>query len=117
MSKTYRLFLRDLVLPCSIGIHPHEQNGPQPVRINLELEVTRGDGSDAIVQVVSYDHLVDGVKSIIGAGHINLAETLADRIADMCLADERVVEARVRLDKLEPFAEADSVGVEMIRRR
>ena len=48
--------------------------------------------------------------------HINLVETLAEAIADLCLAHRRVIEVRVMIEKLdvEPGA---SVGVEIERRR
>jgi len=42
---------------------------------------------------------------------------LAERIAAMCLVDSRVLSARVRVEKLDVFPEASSVGVEIIRHR
>ena len=56
-----------------------------------------------------------GIKAIIDAGHINLVETLAERIGDFCVADPRVLSARVRVEKLEAVAEAASAGVEIER--
>jgi 7,8-dihydroneopterin aldolase/epimerase/oxygenase len=55
------------------------------------------------------------VKSIVGAGHINLVETLAARIAERCLLDQRIVSVLVRVEKLERGPEA--VGVEIVRSR
>ena len=63
----------------------------------------------------SYDDLVGAVKSIVAAGHINLVETLAARIAERCLADKRIVSVLVRVEKLERGPEA--VGVEIVRAR
>ena len=61
--------------------------------------------------------MVEGVRQLIGAGHINLVETLAEQIAGLTLADDRVVATRVRVEKLQALADADSVGVEIERRR
>ena len=58
-----------------------------------------------------------GIKAIVAAGHINLVETLAERIAALGLADHRVEAARVRVEKLHVVAEAESVGVEIERFR
>ena len=33
------MFLRDMVLTASIGVHPHEHAAPQRVRINVDLGV------------------------------------------------------------------------------
>jgi dihydroneopterin aldolase len=42
-------------------------------------------------------------------------ETLAEEIADICLDDGRVRVVRVRVEKLDVFDEAVSVGVEIER--
>ena len=55
------------------------------------------------------------MKAIIAAGHINLVETLAERIADFCLSDRRVAAARVRVEKSGAVVEAAGVGVEIER--
>lgn len=110
-----RLIVRDLVLRCRIGIHPHERRDSQRVRINLQLEIGEpaAPAEDRIDAVLSYEDIVNGVKEITGAGHINLVETLADRIADLCLADHRVRRVAVRVEKPDAIDEAASVGVEI----
>lgn len=116
---TYRMFVRDLVLPWLIGVHRHEQDGKQLVRINLDLEVIASGmpGDDRLSNVVSYETLVKRIKDLAAEGHVNLVETLAERIADICLADSRVAAARITVEKLEVFADAASAGVEIVRRR
>lgn len=114
-----RIFIRDLVMPCRIGIHAHEQTGTQRVRINAELWV-REDArplADNIENVVSYEHVVDGMRALIARGHINLVETLAEDIAALCLADDRVERSRVKVEKLDIYEDAASVGVEIERAR
>jgi dihydroneopterin aldolase len=44
-------------------------------------------------------------------------ETLAERIAETCLKDRRVHIARIRVEKLDIFADAASAGVEIERRQ
>lgn len=111
------VFIRDLVLACSIGVHGHERTTPQRVRINLDLAVREGGGSldDDLGNVVCYEGIAEGVRSIVGNGHVNLVETLAEQIATLCLADVRVRSARIRVEKLDVFADAGSVGVEIER--
>ena len=117
--RLYHILVRDLLLKCSIGIHEHEKLAPQRVRINIDMTVFEcdGDPSDDIAQVVSYEDVITGVKRLLDAGHINLVETLAENIADLCLMDERVESARVRVEKLDVYAEAASVGIEIERGR
>lgn len=112
-----RLFVRDLMISCAIGVHDHEKDGPQNVRVNVDLLIAEPNAPhhDRIGEVVSYDDIVSGIRTLVGTGHINLAETLAERIADLCLGDRRVARATVRVEKLEVLSEAESVGVEIIR--
>src|SRR5476651_2035068 len=111
-----RVFVRDLMMTAKIGLHQHERLAGQRIRINLDLTVAdNGPIDDDYDNVVCYGGLVTGVRQVVGAGHVNLAETLAERIAEICLADRRVLSARVRVEKLDVFPEAASVGVEIER--
>ena len=111
------VFICDLVLPCSIGVHHYEKEAEQRVRINLDLAVSEGDQpiNDDIRNVICYEGLAEGIEEIVSRGHINLVETLAENIADMCLRDRRVQSARVRIEKLDILDNIKSVGVEIER--
>ena len=113
------VFVRDLVLDCSIGIHPHEREARQRVRVNLDLAVREGETNgrldDDIGNVVCYEKLTDGVRELVAREHVNLVETLAEEVAAMCLSDSRVRSARVRIEKLDIMKDAVSVGVEIER--
>lgn len=113
------VFVRDLVLPCNIGVHRHERDAPQRVRINLDLAVRENETPihDSITNVVCYEEVATGVRAIVSAGHVNLVETLAERLAAFCLKDARVETARVRVEKLDVFPDIASVGVEIVRNR
>jgi 7,8-dihydroneopterin aldolase/epimerase/oxygenase len=120
------VFLRDLVLSASIGIYPHEHAALQRVRINVDLGVeddgaralSRASvGRDDLSRVVDYEKVAATVRGIVTTGHIRLVETLAERIAEACLTDPRVHLARIRVEKLDIFADAASAGVEIERRQ
>jgi dihydroneopterin aldolase len=118
VAPVYRIFVRDLVLPCSIGIHPHERQARQRVRFNVELLVaTPPPRSDDFAEALNYETIVAGAKRLAEAGHVDLVETLADRIAALCFHDVRVREVRVTVEKLEVYPEAESVGVTIEYRR
>lgn len=117
--KIYRILIRDLVLKCLIGIYPHERMAAQRVRINVDMAVLEHAGplADDIVHVVSYEDVIEGIKKMLATGHINLVETLAENVADLCLVDPRVCKVMVRVEKLDVYAEAASVGIEIERSR
>jgi 7,8-dihydroneopterin aldolase/epimerase/oxygenase len=118
-ERLYRMFVKDLVLQVKIGAYPHERLRPQPVRINVDLQVREASGplNDDLVNVLSYDRIIAAIKDHIAKGHINLVETLAEDIATICLADARVVHARIGVEKLAVEPNAAGVGIEIERRR
>ena len=111
------VFVRDLELNANIGVYRREKGTLQPVRINIDLTVeeTEGEVDDKLESVVDYGAVVEGIKAILAGGHLNLVETLAEKIAAHCLEDARVKVARVRIEKLKVLPEAQSVGVEIER--
>ncbi|MFO1129696.1 MAG: dihydroneopterin aldolase [Rhodospirillales bacterium] len=111
-----RIFIRDLVLACRIGVHRHEEVTAQRVRINLDLIVhDQTDLHDDLANAVCYERIGNAVRAIVTHRHIRLVETLAEEIAAMCLGDARIHSVRVRIEKLDAFADAASVGVEIER--
>ena len=118
-SGLRHVFVRDLELKALIGIYEHEKTDPQRIIVNIDLSVKEGEGpkDDDIGHVVSYEIVVKKVEAIIAGGHINLVETLCEKIAASCLTDKRVMAARVRVEKPDIIKNARSVGVEIERAR
>ncbi len=120
------VFIRDMTLSAQIGVTASEKRAPQRVRVNIDLAVEDDGarplsrervGQDRLARVVDYEPIAAAVRRIVAEGHVGLVETLAERIAEACLADHRVIAARVRVEKLEIFADVAAVGVEIERRR
>jgi len=116
-DKIRHVFIRDFLVDCSIGIYSHEKEHEQRVRINVDLAVREGQKAidDNIQNVICYEQLAIGIEAIIAEGHVNLVETLAEKIAEMCLQQSEVLSARVRVEKLDILESAESVGVEIER--
>jgi len=117
------IFVRGLCIEARIGINPEERETPQPVVIDVRLRAKRGKppsevafvpahgNDDASRSVVCYDALSGALKEVARERHWPLAEDLAERLARVCLTDERVQEARVAVAKPSAIADADSAGV------
>ena len=117
-GRTMKVFVRDLILPARIGVYSHEKQAEQRVRINLELTCAEHPAiNDEHHNVVCYAEVADNIRKLLAQGHINLVETMADRIAAQCLDDHRVLAAKVRVEKLDVMPDASAVGVEIERQR
>lgn len=114
---TRRVFVTDLIVDCLIGVYRHEMDGSQRVRINLDLSVFESNApiDDKLENVLCYEELIVKTRALASEGHVNLVETLAERIAALCLRQPDVVSARVRVEKLDVFSDAASVGIEIER--
>jgi dihydroneopterin aldolase len=110
-----RIFVRDLVLDCHIGVYPEEKGITQQVSFTVEAVLAPSVRSvhDQIAEVPSYDDIIKVIRATADEGHINLVETFAERIAERCLVDKRIVTVLVRVEKLERGPRA--VGVEITR--
>jgi len=118
-ERSYRILVKDFVLLCSIGAYPQERLHRQRVRFNVALHALWPSGAldDDLSKVFNYKDITAGIRKLVEDGHINLVETLAERIADMCLADPRVLHARVSVEKLDVEPAAAGIGVEIERQR
>ena len=117
---TRHVFLRDMVLMASIGVYAHEHTAAQRIRVNVDLAVEDDGvsvGRDDLARVVDYAKLADMVRTMCAAEHVRLVETLAERMAMAALSDQRVIAARITVEKLDIFPDAVSAGVTVERRR
>jgi len=117
MNGEVLVLIKNLELLARIGVHGHEHGKPQPVRINVALTAKVTPVDDRLESAVDYEAVTEKIRAIATAGHINLAETLADRIAGACMEDARVLRARIRVEKLHALPGAEAAGVEIERTR
>ncbi len=105
---------RDLTLSCSLGVSDSERAKPQRIRINLEVAVDpKRPSNDRVGEVVDYGRLVRDVRRICLESKVRLLETLAAAIAETCFQDDRVLSARVRIEKLDRYSDVGGIGVEL----
>ena len=76
------------------------------VDLTLGLDTRPAAASDDLADTVDYGGLVAAVKAAVETEPVDLVETVAQRIADVCLADRRVEWVRVTLHKPDAPIEA-----------
>ena len=95
------------------GVFEHERREGQVFRVDLTLGLDSrpAASSDLLRDTVDYGTLSTRVKEAIEHEPVDLIETLAQRIADLCLEDERVDWARVTVHKPDAPIEATFADV------
>ncbi|RWE70328.1 (5-formylfuran-3-yl)methyl phosphate synthase [Mesorhizobium sp.] len=113
---TDKIFVRDFVLPVQIGAYSFEHGHTQKVRFDVTADVLQvTDHPEDMRHVFSYDIIMDGIRTIVARGHVQLSEALAEQVATYILENPRVVRVTVRVEKLE--LGPGGVGVEIERKR
>ena len=90
------------------GVFEAEKREGQPFVVDLTLGVdsSLAAASDDLRDTVDYGSLVAAVKAAVEADPVDLIETLAQRLADVCLRDVRVEWARITVHKPDAPIEA-----------
>src|SRR5215831_10519803 len=114
-----RILIKDLMLRCVLGLSDEERREKQDVLINLILwtDLRPAAASDSIEDAVDYSRLKKRIINLVEGSQYHLAETLADRIASLCLEQAAVQQVQVTVEKPTALRFAHSVGVEIIRSR
>lgn len=103
-----KVFVTGLKVQAEIGIHRHEIGRVQPLVVDVELDVPTA-GAARLADTLNYETILQAARDLAAQGHIELVESFAERLARALLADDRVTQARVRVEK--PLALApDAVG-------
>lgn len=112
-----KIFVTGLKVDAEIGVYAHEKGRAQPLIADVELDVPAA-GVEKLSDTVNYETILTAARDIAAEGHIQLVEAFAERLARACLADPRVMRARVRVEKplaLAPHATAAGVEITVVR--
>lgn len=113
-----RIIIRDLTLSCRIGVSEEERARRQRLRLNVELLVDpQPPQDDNIKEVLDYGVLAQALKARSLDAGCRLLETLAEELATICFGFPEVRETRIRIEKLDRYADIGGIGIEIERRR
>ena len=96
-----RIALSGLKVRGYHGVYEHERRDGQDfvVDATLWLDSRPAAASDDLADTVDYGGLADRLATVVEGEPVNLIETLAARLCELCMADERVIAAEVTVHK------------------
>ena len=115
-----KIRVKNLLVRTYIGFNPEELVNKQDVIINLEIETDIPDSAleaDEPIGIFDYKTITKKIIALVQDGRFKLLEVLTKNILDLILADEKVKWARVEVDKPHALRLAESVSMEMERKR
>lgn len=83
------------------GVYDFERRDGQDfvVDVVLDLDLSPAAASDDVADTVHYGELAEALAKVIAGEPVNLLETLAQRLADVCLADSRLTAVTITVHK------------------
>ena len=96
-----RIILTGLRVRGRHGVFAHERRDGQDfvVDVTLWLDSRPAAASDELADTVDYGALAERLAAVVEGQPVNLIETLAARLAELCMGDERVLAAEVTVHK------------------
>lgn len=96
-----RIALTGLTVRGHHGVFDFERRDGQDfvVDVVLELDTAPAARSDDVADTVDYGELATALAEVVAGEPVDLLETLAQRLADVCLGSDRVEAASVTVHK------------------
>jgi dihydroneopterin aldolase len=96
-----RIALTGLTVRGFHGVYEHERRDGQDfvVDATLWLDSRPAAASDDLADTVDYGGLAERLATVVEGEPVNLIETLAARLCELCMADQRVIAAEVTVHK------------------
>ncbi len=111
--------IKDLRLRTYVGFNDEEQKKRQDVVINVTFRYLADEAaqSDDVRFAVNYRTITKEIIERVEGGRFLLLERLAVEVLDLVMADERILEAEVEVDKPHALRFSDSVSAAVSARR
>jgi D-erythro-7,8-dihydroneopterin triphosphate epimerase len=107
--------IKNLVVRTIIGFNPEERVNRQDVIINaeIEVEVSRAINTDNQDGIYDYKAINKAIIALVQDSKFNLLEKLTHEVLQLIMKDERVIRAKVEIDKPQALRYSESVSVEL----
>lgn len=114
-----KVFIEALEIETVIGIYDWERTIRQPLLFDIEMGFDNRvpAASDAIADTLDYKAVSKRLIAFVSASNFGLVETLAERCAELILAEFPVAQLRLKLSKPGAVRGAKAVGVIIERSR
>ncbi len=115
-----KIRIKDLLLRTYIGFNPEELINKQDVIINVEIEALipeKALRTDEPVGIYDYKVITKEITHYVQEGRFKLLEVLTQNLLSLIMNDDRVIWAKVEVDKPHALRFAKSVSFEMEARR
>ncbi len=118
-SKTGKIFIKELRIPCLIGIFEWERKKKQIVSIDIEFSasISKAAQSDQIRHAQDYKKIAKRTIDFVSQSKFYLIEALIENLAALLLKEFKLKEVTLQIEKPGAIRGARTVGIQITRKR
>lgn len=112
------VFIEGLQVDAVIGVYDWEKTQQQPLVFDVQMftDIQGAAADDDLRQTLNYAVVAERIREYVSATQFELVETLAEKLAQLLLAEFAMAEVQIRLSKPQAVPGAN-VGVQIRRAR
>ena len=116
--KTDKIFIRELKIPCLIGIFDWERKKKQIVSIDIEFpaSLSKAAKTDNIRDAQDYKKISKRVIDFVSKSKFYLIEALIENLANLLLSEFQLKEVTLQIEKPGAIRGARTVGIRITRK-
>jgi len=113
------VLIKDFIIYEIIGIHKNEKINKQKIIFNIVINVNQNIYPDEnnLSSIVDYEKITNKLKKLVKNKKYNFLESLAEDSFSEIFEDKRINSVKIKIEKPEAIANAQSVGVEVFKSR
>jgi len=113
-----KVFIKNLVLPCNVGVSKEERIKKQNVVIDVEIQcdLSQAAATGDLNKTINYYEIKEKVSAAVKGGEFKLLESLAETVASLVLNDPLSSGVTVAVKK-EKYSVNPELGIEIKRDR
>jgi len=113
------VLIKDFIIYEIIGIHEHEKINKQKIVFNIVIDVNQNIFPDEnnLSSIVDYEKITNKLENLAKNKEYNFLESLAEDSFSEIFADKRINSVKIKIEKPNAIANAQSVGVEVFKSR
>lgn len=111
-----KVFIKNLVLPCTVGVTKEERTKKQNVVIDIEIfcDLSQAGTTEDLNKSISYSRVQEQVTAQVKTEEFRLLESLAETVASIILKDPIASQVTVAVKK-EKYGKKPVMGIEITR--
>ena len=113
------VLIKDFIIYEIIGVHQNEKINKQKIIFNIVINVNQNISPDEnnLASIVDYEKITNKLENLAKNKKYNFLESLAEDSFSEIFSDKRINSVKIKIEKPDAIANAQSVGIEVFKSR